>query len=108
MRWRQFLLGLLFLVNGFFLYRLVWSDQGLFAYLEMKNRHDSLEEKLQEADERSLKLSQEIRWLKSDKAYQEKVIRWQMNYLRKNEILYLFQGNGTIPAEGGGADERKD
>ncbi len=108
MRWRQVLLGVLFLVNVFFVYRLLWSDQGLFAYLEMKKRHDALEERIQEADEKSLKLSQEIRWLKSDKAYQEKVIRWQMNFLRKNEILYLFRDNSTIQGEGGAGDERKD
>lgn len=106
MRWRQVLLGVLFLVNVFFVYRLLWSDQGLFAYLEMKKRHDQLEEKLQEADEKSLKLSQEIRWLKSDKAYQEKVIRWQMNFLRRNEILYLFRENSTNPNEGAPGDER--
>ena len=35
-------------------------------------------------------LSREIRLLKTDPAYVEKVIRQRLNYVRKNEILYLF------------------
>ena len=90
MRGRIVLIALLLLINLFLLFRLIWSDQGVFAYLELKNRYEVLQAKIQDVDDKSLDLSQEIRRLKSDKAYQEKVIRERMNFVKKDEILYIF------------------
>jgi len=90
MLWRRTILAVLVCFNLFLLYNLIWSDNGIFAYLELKSRHARLEERLQALNDQSLDLSQEIRWLKTDRAFTEKMVRSRMNYLKNNEILYQF------------------
>lgn len=107
MRGRLILVALLVAINAFLLTRLIWSDQGVFAYLELKNRYDVLQKKIEAVDGRSLDLSQEIRKLKSDKGYQEKVIRERMNFVRKDELLYIFPDENAQP-RGEGADEQEN
>ena len=99
MHGRILLVALLLFINLFLLFRLVWSDQGVFTYLELKNRYEALEEKIKGVDAESLDLSQEIRRLKSDKAYQEKVVRERMNFVKKDEILYIFPDEKAKSAE---------
>lgn len=108
MIWRRFLLTGLIFFNIFLLYNLIWSDNGIFAYLELKARHEQLKQRLVTVQDRSLDLSQEIRWLKTDRAFTEKMARSQMNYLKDNEILYQFPKDEAAPRtpEGGRADDQ--
>ncbi|WP_419787726.1 FtsB family cell division protein [Pseudodesulfovibrio sp.] len=99
MHGRILLVALLLFINLFLLFRVVWSDQGVFAYLELKNRYAVLQSKIDAVDAKSLDLSQEIRRLKSDKAYQEKVVRERMNFVKKDEILYIFPDDNAKSAE---------
>lgn len=107
MRGRLVFVALLLVINLILLFRLVWSDQGVFAYLELKERYDALQRKVEEVDARSLDLSQEIRKLKSDRAYQEKVVRERMNFVKKDELLYIFPDEKAKPG-GEGTDEREN
>ena len=101
MHGRILLIALLLCINLFLLFRLIWSDQGVFAYLELKSRYDTLQSRIEDVDRRSLDLSQEIRRLKADEDYQEKVVRERMNFVKREEILYIFpEGNGKTNAEG--------
>jgi cell division protein FtsB len=104
MRGRLVLIALLLAINLILLFRLVWSDQGVFAYLELKERYDALSRKVEAVDAESLDLSQEIRKLKSDRGYQEKVVRERMNFVKKDELLYIFPDENAKPG-GEGADE---
>ena len=49
-------------------------------------------------------LSREIRLLQSDEKYVEKMIRQRLNFVRSNEILYLFtedaNARGALPHDG--------
>ena len=101
------LVALLVVVNLFLLFRMIWSDQGVFAYLELKNRYEVLQSKIDTVDSKSLDLSQEIRRLKSDKAYQEKIIRERMNFVKQDEILYIFPEESSKP-RGEGTDEQEN
>lgn len=107
MRGRLVLVALLLVINLILLFRLVWSDQGVFAYLELKERYDSLRTRVEAVDAENLDLSQEIRKLKSDRAYQEKVIRERMNFVKKDELLYIFPDEGA-KSGGEGIDEREN
>ncbi|WP_319466561.1 septum formation initiator family protein [uncultured Pseudodesulfovibrio sp.] len=107
MHGRVLLVALLLFINLFLLFRLIWSDQGVFAYLELKNRYEVLQSKIDSVDEQSLDLSQEIRRLKSDKAYQEKVVRERMNFVKKDEILYIFPDE-TTNDRGDGSNEQEN
>ena len=106
MHGRIALVALLIFINLFLLFRLIWSDQGVFAYLELKSRYEVLQSKIDKVDKESLDLSQEIRRLKSDKTYQEKVVRERMNFVKKDEILYIFPDEPTDGKEG--ADEQEN
>jgi cell division protein FtsB len=105
MRGRMILVALLVTVNLFLLFRMMWSDQGVFAYLELKSRYEVLQSRMDAVDSKSLDLSQEIRRLKSDKAYQEKVIRERMNFVKQDEILYIFPED-VAKNRGEGTDEQ--
>lgn len=104
---KRILLACLIAVNLFLLFRLVWSGQGMFAYMELKERHNVLERQLRDVDARSLDLSREIVRLKNDRAYQEKIIRDRMNFVKKDEILYIFQDN-DVASTGVKADGEKN
>lgn len=104
MHGRVIIVALLLLINLLLLFRLIWSDQGVIAYLDLKTRYEALQQKIDNVDGESLNLSQEIRRLKSDKAYQEKVVRERMNFVKKDEILYIFPDEAAKPS-GEAADE---
>ncbi|MFW5487564.1 MAG: FtsB family cell division protein [Desulfovibrio sp.] len=85
-------LFLLLLAGGniFLLFLLFISDQGVNAYLEMAQRHERLLHSIQQTEDHSRRLSREIRWLKSNKKYMEQVIRSKTNFVKEDEVLYLF------------------
>lgn len=103
---RRILLGILVAVNIILLFRLAVSDQGLFGYLDLDKRVDTLQSRIEETDSRSLELSREIRRLKTDRSYQEKVIRSRMNYVKNNEILYIFPDKGENNSPGVNSDAK--
>lgn len=104
---RRILLGVLVFVNVVLLFRLIWSEHGVIAYMNMRKRSVKLENQLRDVDATSLELSKEIRRLKGDRAYQEMVIRERMNYVKENEVLYIFSGRIDVP-QGAVDDEKKD
>ena len=86
---RAFLIGL-FAANLALWYLLFLGDQGVSAYRETKARHDDLVARVGEVNHKSIELSQDIRLLKTDREHMERAVRAQTNYVRGNEILYLF------------------
>lgn len=106
MFWRTFILLTLGVVNALLFYRMVWSQNGLIAFRDLKEQHAALEARVAELDRSNLILSREIRLLQSDNVYVEKMIRQRLHYVRDNEILYLFtdaqasQRPGVAPHEG--------
>jgi cell division protein FtsB len=105
MRGRIVLVALLVIINLFLLFRLIWSDQGVFAYLELKSRYEVLQSRIDTVDSDNLDMSQEIRRLKSDKAYQERIVRERMNFVKQDEILYIFPDE-SAKTRGEGTDEQ--
>ncbi len=92
--------------------KLVWSDDGIIAYQEMKQKYVILEKRVKELDNKNLILSQEIRLLQSDDKYIETMIRKRLNFVRENEILYVFPDSEATDSEavklGAGLDESKN
>ena len=91
MHWR-WIFFLLLLLNGFLLFQLFISPDGLFRYLELNSRAKELRERVQRVNEENLRLSREIRKLKSENVYLQKVIRTKMHFVQENEVLYLKEG----------------
>ncbi len=90
MFWRTCILVLLGVINVILFYRMVWGDSGVLAFNKLRNQYTALVQELAVIDEQNINLSNEIRLLKSDDAYAEKMIRQRLHYVRDNEILYLF------------------
>lgn len=86
--WRMTLLVVAVLLNITLISRIL---MGSYNWKTLKEQQTQLSEELDELNARRVALSREIRLLKTDPAYVEKVIRQRLNYVRKNEILYLFE-----------------
>ena len=96
-------------LNIVLLYNLIWGDRGVIAYKDLKARCASLQSSLDQIHKDNQDLSQEIRLLQSDNKYLEKVIRNRMNFVRDNEVLYIFPpGQQQLDRPGAAPDERKD
>lgn len=96
---RNIVVAVLVAVNVLLLARLLFSDQSIFAYSSLKERHEELTRRLQEVEEQNVELSREIKRLKSDRKYQEKVVRERLNFVREDEILYVFPEDGQTGGE---------
>lgn len=108
MFWKRVILGCLITLNIFLFVRMLVSDQGFFAYRELKSDYITLEAQLAEVQQKNLELSQEIRLLQSDADYIERVIRQRLNFVKENEILYIFPDATKVGTAGAAQDEGKD
>jgi cell division protein FtsB len=105
MAWNRILLVVILVINLVLVYRLIWSSHGVFAYRELRTHYSELEKKLEELTSQTLVLSQEIRLLKSDRTYIEKMIRQHMNFVKPNETLYIFPNTSPEASPGAGQDD---
>lgn len=109
---KRVFIGFLLVLNVFLGYRLFISDQGMLAYRALKQKHDDLVGRLEYVQEHSKQLSREILRLKSDRGYVESVIRSRMNYVGRDEVLYVlpkaYEQQSTADGAGAGQDEDKN
>lgn len=102
---RRTVLALSLALTLVLVYNLIWGNSGAIAYKELRARCDALEERIRRIADSNLALSKEIRLLQSDEKYIEKMIRNRLNFVRNNEILYIFPGqeageaSGAVPHE---------
>lgn len=108
MLWRRILLAVSIGLNAILLYSLIWGDKGAFAYKQLKEHCVTLQKKIHEYDAANLALSKEIRLLQADEKYQEKMIRNRLNFVRDNEILYIFPEETTAESSGAQSNETKN
>ena len=108
MFWKVFLIAALGALNVAFFYRMVWSPYGILVYHKLRQEHAQLEAQVQALDKHNLALSREIRLLRSDDSYMEKMIRQRLHYVKDNEILYLFNAAQSSSKAGATADEGKN
>jgi len=109
MFWRRLLLSFLLVINAVLVYRLIWSDtQGILAYKALKEHLVALESRVKELDEKNVAISREIRLLQSDEKYLEKIIRQRLNFVKDNEILYIFPGTKDTARTGARGNETKN
>jgi cell division protein FtsB len=96
------------LLNLVLCYNLVWGKSGAIAYMELRSRCEVLENRITTAGEQNLELSREIRLLQSDAKYIEKTIRNRLNFVRGNEILYIFPSEYAGDLSGAPVNEAKN
>lgn len=104
--WKTILLVLAFIVNATLAWRLAWGPQSVVSFRELKAQHASLLDDIARYDTINAALTSEIRLLQSDDRYVEKIIRQRLNFVRENEILYLFEDGQT--SSGAAANDGKN
>ena len=105
---RRLVFAISILLNSVLVYNLIWGERGIISYKELRERCALLEATIMKIEDDNLNLSKEIRLLQSDEKYLEKVIRNRLNFVRENEILYIFPGGIQEEPSGGQPDERKE
>lgn len=88
--WKGPILCIALFVNAMLMYRLITGPQSLMSYRELNEQYESLNKEIASVDTANASLSREILLLQSDEKYLEKMIRHRLNFVRDNEILYLF------------------
>ncbi len=101
--WKLTILAIALLVNVTLGVRLFWGPQSFANYHHLKTEQAQLQEQLEAQDIVNANLSREIRLLQTDERYVEKMIRQRLNYVKENEILYLFDDRRDANTTGGAA-----
>ncbi len=88
--WKLSLLTIAVLLNIILALRLVWGSHSFSAYRALTTRCQDIMEEIKKSDIIIAELSHEIQLLHTDPVYIEKMIRQRLNFLKDNEVLYLF------------------
>lgn len=97
MFWRTTIILLLGIADLALLGRVIWGSPGFMEYRELKMRYANLQAKIKDLDAQNLAISRDIRLLRSDSEYVEKMIRQKLHYLRDNEMVYIFPKPANSP-----------
>lgn len=104
---RNMLLGVSVVVNFLLLWTLFLGDNGFMGYRNLQNDSAELSRKIESLKAENRALSTEIRLLKSDEGYLEHTIRKTFNFVKENEIWYIFPEEQDLQS-GEGQNETKD
>lgn len=88
---KQILLFLLCIINIFIGFKIFDEDSGLPAYKDLKVKIDSVQEKIDDVDFRNRQISSEIRILKKNDQYVERLIKRELFYVADNELMYIIK-----------------
>ncbi len=88
---KQIFLFLLCVVNIFLVFKIFDDQSGLPVYKDLKLKIESVQEKVNEIDLRNRQLSSEIRVLKKNDQYVERLIKRELFYVADNELMYIMK-----------------
>ena len=99
--WKVLLLGMAIAFDVAVIPGLIYGQGSFYTWNMLKEKKAAVEDELADLNKRRTSLSREIRLLKTDPAYVEKVIRQRLKFVKKNEILYLFDKQTPASVWGG-------
>ncbi len=88
---KQIFLFILCVVNIFIVFKIFDEDSGLPAYKDLKVKIDGVQEKINDVDSRNRQISSEIRILKKNDHYVERLIKRELFYVADNELMYIIK-----------------
>lgn len=88
---KKIIFFLLCCVNIFMVYKIFDSNSGFPAYKDLKVKIDVIREKIDDMDVRNRQLSSEIRTLKKDDLYVQRLIKRELFYVADNELMYIVK-----------------
>jgi cell division protein FtsL len=78
------------LVFLYFIFSVVFGEMGLIKYFRMKRQYDSLASQTEQLKHDNAKLAKEVRALRSDPEYIERIARDKLGLARPGEIVYYY------------------
>lgn len=88
---KQIFLFLLCVVNIFLVFKIFDDQSGLPVYKDLKLKIESVQEKVNDIELRNRQLSSEIRVLKKNDQYVERLIKRELFYVADNELMYIMK-----------------
>lgn len=67
------------------------AQTGLPAYNDLKKKIDAVKMKIDDVDMQNRQISSEIRVVKKDDQYIERLIKRELFYVAENETMYIFK-----------------
>lgn len=87
----RILLFALCLVNIFMVFKIFDEDSGVPAYKDLRLKIEGVRAAIDEIDTQNRQLSSEIRVLKRDEKYVQRLIKRELFYVADNEIMYILK-----------------
>lgn len=88
---KQIFLFILCVVNIFLVFKIFDEDSGLPVYKDLKIKIDGVQEKIDDVDFRNRQISSEIRILKKNDQYVNRLIKRELFYVADNELMYILK-----------------
>lgn len=87
---RKIFFAVALLATAYLVASLTFGEMGLIKYLRMKARYDSLAGEIEALRHDNARLIREVRVLRNDPDYLEKVARDKLGLARPGEIVYYY------------------
>jgi regulatory protein YycI of two-component signal transduction system YycFG len=88
---KQIFLFILCVVNIFLVFKIFDDDSGLPVYKDLKIKIDGVQERIGDVDLLNRKVSSEIRILKKNDQYVNRLIKRELFYVADNELMYILK-----------------
>lgn len=87
----KILLFALCLVNIFVVFKIFDEESGIPAYKDLRLKIEGVQASIDDIDAQNRQLSSEIRVLKRDEKYVQRLIKRELCYVADNEIMYIVK-----------------
>ncbi len=88
---KKILLFALCMINIFMGFKMFDAESGIPAYKDLRQRIEGVQGKIDDIDALNRQISSEIRVLKRDEKYVQRLIKRELYYVAENEIMYIVK-----------------
>jgi cell division protein FtsB len=94
-RMKKLLIAAMIPVGVYFLVTFVFGEMGLVKYYRMKSQYQALTQEIAELKQANILLMREVRALKTDPVYIEKLARDKLGLARNGEVVYYYDDTNS-------------
>lgn len=88
---KRIFLFVLCILNIFLVFKIFDDESGLPVYKDLLLKIESVQEKINDVDFHNRQISSEIRVLKKNDLYVERLIKRELFYVADNELMYIMK-----------------